>query len=360
MKNRLLIVEDDAIARDGLKLTLEIEGYDILTAMNGKQAIELLEKSRFDLVLSDIVMSEMTGIDLLLQIKKRWPETIVILITGFGSLDSVIQALRLGAYDYLLKPCSDDELKIRIRRGLERRRMGQLIKEKNRQDAVFELVVGLADTLNNLLAGISGNHEMLSTYFVQDKDPDVVESFRNASQCINKAARIVDNLCMTVSLFKRNEIRPFDLNEAFLSVKMQFDADNLDLHIPDKLPWINGGERLAITFINLAQNALDAMPPNQKVKISARIDPTGEFVEVIFEDTGVGIEPDALTKVFIPFFTTKPTGHAGLGLWMAYQTVTFFGGSINISSLVNQGTIVTVRLPIYREEARHFTSIYPA
>jgi len=348
MKEKILIVEDDSIALEGMRLSLEIEGYDVLAVNNAKKALEILSKERFDLILSDIVMDEISGIDLLLHVKKKWPEIIVILITGYGSLDTVIQALRLGAYDYLLKPCSDEELKIRIKRGLERKHLGQIVKEKTRQDAVFEVVAGLADTLNNLLAGISGNHEMLRTYFSDDKDPVVIESFRNASVCINKSARIVDNLCTTVSLFKKDEMRPYDLQDAFLGIKMQFDIDQLEFHVPNKLPWIYGSDRLTNAFTNIIQNALDASTNGQKVKISAQIDTSGEYVEIIFEDKGCGIGKDMLQKVFLPFFTGKNGERAGLGLWITYQTISYYKGTINISSVENEGTTVTVRLPIFR------------
>jgi len=348
MKEKILIVEDNSIAREGMRLLLEVEGYDISTAHNGEKALELLSINSYDLILSDIVMPEISGIDLLLTVKKEWPEIIVILITAFGAMDTAIQALRLGAYDYILKPCGDEELKIRIKRGLERKQLGQIVKEKNRQDAVFEVVAGLADTLNNLLAGISGNHEMLRTYFSNDKDTTVIESFQNASICINKSARIVENLCTTVSLFKKDEFRPYDLQDAFLGIKMQFDVERFEFHVPNKLPWVFGGERLINAFTNIIQNALEATREEDKIKIIARIDSTGEFVEIVFVDHGYGIEPGALTKVFLPFFTVKNGDRAGLGLWVAYQTVTYFKGIINIASEENIGTTVTVYLPIYR------------
>lgn len=348
MKAKILIVEDDSIALEGMELSLKAEGYDVLAVQNGMQALEILSTQRFDLILSDIVMDEISGIDLLLEVKKKWSETIVILITGYGSLDTVIQALRLGAYDYILKPCGDEELKIRIKRGLERKHMGQIVKEKMRQDAVFEIIAGLAEKLNNLLAGISGNHEMIQTYFSTDKHPDVIQSFRNASSCINKSARIVDNLSMTVSLFKNDEFRPFDLHEAFINVKMQFDLARLNFHVPPKLPWVYGSEILANAFTHIVQNAFDAITGEEKVEISANIDVSGEFVEIIFKDNGCGIEPDKLKKVFLPFFSTKDDDRSGLGLWMAYQIITYFKGLINITSLKDQGTTVIVRLPIYR------------
>jgi DNA-binding response OmpR family regulator len=348
MKEHILIVEDDAIALEGMKLSLELEGFQVKAVDSGKRALKILTTQNFDLILSDIVMEETSGIDLLLEVKHRWPETIVILITGFGSLDTVIQALRLGAYDYLLKPCSDEELKIRIKRGLERKRMGQIVKEKNRQDAVFHVVEGLAEKLNNLLAGISGNHEILRTYFSDDKDPDVLNSFHNASVCINKSARIVDSLCTTVTLFKKTDVRAYDLHEAFLGVKMQFDVDRLLFEIPEKLPYVIGNDRLTAAFSNIIQNSLEATQNGDKVNISSRIDPTGEFVEILFEDQGCGIAPEMLSKVFLPFYSGKSEEQAGLGLWVAYQTVTYFNGTIDISSTRDSGTVVSVRLPIYR------------
>lgn len=349
MKEHILIVEDDMIALEGMKLSLEMEGYLVTAVDSGRQALTILSRQQFDLILSDIVMEEVSGIDLLLEVKNKWPETIVILITGFGALDTVVQALRLGAYDYLLKPCSDEELKIRIKRGLERKRMGQIVKEKNRQDAVFNVVEGLAEKLNNLLAGISGNHEMLQTYFLNDKDPDVLQSFLNASLCINKSARIVDNLCATVGLFKRNGTNAYDLHEVFLGVKMQFDTERLQFRVPEKLPYVIGSDRLTTAFANIIQNSLDASRNGDKVQIGSRIDPGGEFVEVTFVDQGCGISPENLNNVFLPFFSGKSDDHAGLGLWVAYQTITYFNGSIDIASSKDGGTVVTVRLPIFRQ-----------
>lgn len=348
MKDQILIVEDDSIAREGMRLSLEVEGYQVLTAESGREALDLLAEKKIDLILSDIVMDELTGIDLLLKVKKKWPEIIVILITGYGSLDTVIQALRWGAYDYLLKPCSDEELKIRIKRGLERKHMGKIVKEKNRQDAVFEVVAGLADTLNNLLAGISGNHEIIRTFFTDNKEPELQQSFQNATSCINKSARIVDNLCTTVSLFGQNEMRPYDLHEAFLGVKMQTDLDRLDFQVPNKLPFVFGGDQLINAFSNIVQNAIDASADNLKVKITASVDISAEFVEIVFEDNGCGIKPHNLPKVFLPFYTTKDGERVGLGLWMAYQIVTYFKGTIDLTSAPGQGTTVIVRLPIFR------------
>lgn len=348
MKDQILIVEDDSISREGMRLSLEVEGYQVFTTESGQEALEVLNDKKIDLILSDIVMDELSGIDLLLKVKKKWPEIIVILITGYGSLDTVIQALRLGAYDYLLKPCSDEELKIRIKRGLERKHMGKIVKEKSRQDAVFEVVAGLADTLNNLLAGISGNHEIIGTFYIDNRDPELLESFRNASNCINKSARIVDNLCTTVSLFGQTEIGSYDLHEAFLGVKMQFDLDRFDFRLPNKLPWVLGGEQLVNAFSNIVQNSIDAISEDQSVKISASVDVSAEFVEIIFEDKGCGINPKVLPKVFLPFFSVKDGERVGLGLWMAYQIITYYRGTIDITSSEGNGTTVIVRLPIFR------------
>ena len=358
MKEKILIVEDDTIALEGLKLSLENEGYHILALNSGKRALEMLTNEAFDLVLSDIVMADVSGLDLLLHIKKKYPETIVILITGYGSLDIVIEALRQGAYDYLLKPCSDEELKIRIKRGLEKRRMGQIIKEKNRQEALIEFVGGFANTLNNLVAGISSNYEMLSTYIDNDECPEIQEIFQNVALYINQSARILDKLSSATNLFSNSEIAPFELENAFLNIKTLFAQDVIDLNVPSKLPWVYGNNQLSTAFINIIQNSIEASQKGQKVKISVSIDRTGEFVELVFEDNGCGIASDDLSKVFIPFYTTKNSTNAGLGLWVAYQTITYYKGTINITSEKGIGTTVSIRLPIYRKQESIQTPFY--
>ena len=123
MAESILIVDDEDIIRESLSFVLTKEGYDVKEAPNGKAAIEMLKTSDFDLVLTDLEMPEMKGIELLEHVAHTHPETLVMIITAYGSIDTAIAALRKGAMDYILKPVEFDELLVKVRRLLASRRL---------------------------------------------------------------------------------------------------------------------------------------------------------------------------------------------------------------------------------------------
>ncbi|MFH1991122.1 MAG: response regulator [Pseudomonadota bacterium] len=127
-KYKILLVDDDPFILQSIAVALEQEGYHVATAANGKQAIELIEEKKFDLVLTDLVMDPVDGIGVLRKAKEEDPDTIVIILTGFGDLLSAIEALRLDADDYLLKPCEPEELSFRISSCLEKLELKRKIR----------------------------------------------------------------------------------------------------------------------------------------------------------------------------------------------------------------------------------------
>lgn len=118
---KILIVDDEQNILLYLSEALEDEGYTITTKASGKEAINVLENEEFDLVLVDLKLRDVDGLEIMRASKKRWPDTVVIMLTGHGSLESAIEAIKHGAFDYLLKPSSIHDLKNSIRRGLEKR-----------------------------------------------------------------------------------------------------------------------------------------------------------------------------------------------------------------------------------------------
>ena len=137
-QSRVLVVDDDQFALQSIAKALEGESYGMVTATSGSEALDLLKQGSFDLVLTDLKMPEVDGLEVLRQVGEIAPQAVVLILTGYASLESAIEALRGGAYDYLVKPCSEDELKLKIGRGLERAR---LIEERQRaEDALRELL----------------------------------------------------------------------------------------------------------------------------------------------------------------------------------------------------------------------------
>ena len=107
---KVLVIDDEAIVRISSKRTLVPEGFEVKLADSGKAGIEILEKESFDVILLDLKMPDMGGIEVLEIIMERWPETKVIIVTGFSTVDTAVEALRLGAFNHIEKPFTPDSL----------------------------------------------------------------------------------------------------------------------------------------------------------------------------------------------------------------------------------------------------------
>lgn len=145
MADSILIVDDEEIIRESLSFILTKEGYRIREAANGRIALEILREDSIDLVLTDLEMPEMKGIELLEQVTRYSPETLVVIITAYGSIDTAIAALRKGAVDYILKPVEFDELLVKVERLLASRKLNQenkLLRGEVNRAYDFENIVG--------------------------------------------------------------------------------------------------------------------------------------------------------------------------------------------------------------------------
>lgn len=162
MPDRILVVDDEKIIRESIGFILKKEGFSVTEAPNGKAAYDRLCTESFDLVISDIEMPEMKGIELLDLTMHLSPQTIVVIITAYGSLDTAIAALRKGASDYILKPIEFDELVPKIKRLLELRRSAmevQYLRRELHRDYDFSKLVGKSDEMKavfNIIQKVAG------------------------------------------------------------------------------------------------------------------------------------------------------------------------------------------------------------
>ena len=118
-KSRLLVVDDDESLRWVTKVQLEQSGYAVDAAPDGREALELLQQNGADLVITDLMMPGMSGLDLLKEIRSEYPDLAVIVVTAFGTVETAVEAMKAGAYDYITKPVNIDELKLIVGRALE-------------------------------------------------------------------------------------------------------------------------------------------------------------------------------------------------------------------------------------------------
>lgn len=206
----ILVVDDEPTAREGLELTLEAEGYQVHQAVSAPQALEFLKGSRVDLIITDLKMPGMSGLDLLAEVRRTWPELDVIIITGFASIDTAISAMKLGAFDYLTKPFNLDVVRQAVRRALEKRRLvaenldlkrelsrigglDQIVGESQEMLAVFDLIRQVApSTATVLVSGESGTGKELVARAIHYASPRASRRFLSLN-CAALAENLLDN-----------------------------------------------------------------------------------------------------------------------------------------------------------------------
>ena len=153
MKIRILVVDDELSMREFLSILLEREGYNVTVAASAQEALRIMESALFDLVLSDVNMPGLSGIELLASIKEKAPETAVLMLTAFSAADQAVEAMKLGAYDYVCKPFKNEEIKQLIRNALEKqglRRENSLLKEDASERDSFCGIIGKSRKMREL------------------------------------------------------------------------------------------------------------------------------------------------------------------------------------------------------------------
>ena len=166
---RVLVVDDERSMRDLLAIMLHQEGHEVVLAEGGAQAIDALKRQTCDLVITDLRMREVDGLAVLRAAKEHSPETVVLVITAFASTETAVEAMKLGAYDYITKPFKMDEIKLTIANALERKRLqdeNQALKRQLRRDRNFESFVGRSRQMVEILETIRKTADSLSTVLV--------------------------------------------------------------------------------------------------------------------------------------------------------------------------------------------------
>ena len=166
---RVLVVDDERSMRDLLAITLKQAGHDVALAEGGAQAIDSLKRESFDLVITDLRMREVDGLAVLRAAKEHSPQTVVLVITAFASTETAVEAMKLGAYDYVTKPFKMDEVKLIIANALERKRLqdeNQALKRQLRRERGFETFVGRSPQMLEIFETIRKAADSLSTVLV--------------------------------------------------------------------------------------------------------------------------------------------------------------------------------------------------
>jgi len=373
-ETRLLLVDDETHFRSPLKKRLQKRGFTVFEAGNGDECQALMEKEPVDVVVLDVKMPGMSGIEVLAWIREHFVKTEVILLTGHASAADGVEGIKRGAFDYLTKPVEFDHLVQKINQALEKRRreeekkheaefkarMEQQMVATERLASLGTLSTGIAHEIDNPLAIIKECAEYMRLLIGKTDAPAMPrkKDFENAigkiETAIDRARRITHQLLGFVrqpeTVFAETDLK------VLISETVEFvnkEAQNKKVEVSQDVENAKGiiwSDPYAIrqVLINLITNALAAVASGGKITVSVR--ETDAFAEISVADNGTGIPKENLEKIFEPFFTTKPPGKGtGLGLYVTSGIVGRIGGRIDVSSRVGRGTIFQVTLPRTRE-----------
>jgi signal transduction histidine kinase len=370
---RLLVVDDEESLRITTGAILEKEGYIVDTAASGDEAIALLQKLDYDLVLTDLHMENGDGLSVLSQIRRQAPLTISVVLTGFASVESAIAALQEGAYDYLVKPCDIDAMRHTIRRGVDHRRL-MLAEQKARMDLeqlnrdlenrIDERTAQLTQANADLAEANRAKDVFLATLSHELRTPltpvvgwikllrsgsldetSVSQAFDAIERNAWLQSRLIDDLLDTSRIATgKLHFEPVatDLNgavKAALETVKEAAANrqielSADLH-PTSLVVMGEPVRLQQIVWNLVSNAIKFTEPEGKVTVTTRLERESAILEV--QDSGIGIDPDFLPHVFDRFrqadgSTSRMHGGLGLGLAIAHALTKMHGGKLAAES----------------------------
>lgn len=353
----ILVVDDEAVIRELCAKALK--GYRILQAADGREALKVLDRNPVDVILTDVMMPNLSGLELLKAVKDHSPNQAVIVMTGYADKETILRALKADADDFISKPINLLQLKTTIDKVLEKTALKEELVHLKHMDRLKTDFLGLVShKLKTPTTSISLFIQNLARDLEDNPDPD----FRRTLEMIIEESQyltylIKDLLFYSEVLLKDEAPRPveIDIREMAASVagtlQDAFAKKGLTLEIDlrENYPKIRlDREHIFFALRALVENALKFSPPGAKVCLRAEVREDAVAVEV--EDNGPGIPRDELPKVFEKFYQVDPenTGQVrgfGLGLFYARQFVQNHGGRIILQSEAGAGTTATLVLP---------------
>ncbi len=395
----MLIVDDEEGPRQSLRIVFKGD-YDLHLASDGESAIAIARQHKIDVAILDICMVGMSGIALLEQLKAADPEIEVIMLTAFETLETVRQALRLGACDYLNKPFDIATIRNAVAVAMERRTLSsevrsnaEKLQELQNEIQKHAMEEEIMRTRGEIFAGVI--HEISSPLTV------ISALIQSLDQRINQVAKIEGDdlemmkdrlkritrqvsLCIEISRRHLTSLRQGhpDSQPAWLNHVLADLGELLRVHpasknsqlvvvpLTDDAQVLMNGTDLVQLLLNLVINAFQSSPQQHRVEVRGQamnhplkledfqdgpqdlfLNRDGfanrtPFLALAVEDNGGGIAPEVLPRIFEPYFTTHQKGQGtGLGLTIVRRFVQQAHGAIHVHTQVGQGTIFTIYLP---------------
>ena len=381
---KLLVIDDEPAILDMLELSLSSEGYEVLTAENGLKGIELFQEQGPKLVLTDVKMPGIDGIEVLKRIKAIDQETEVIVITGHGDMETAIAALQHQASDFITKPIRDEILMVSLERAQKRLAMSEQLKaytvnleremeecrldlleaqeeliKAERRATIGETVAALAHCVKNILTGLGGGMYMVQTGMARKNGGMLEDGWAMFQRNMEKISDLILDLLGYSSerIPQRTICQP---NRIVLETVefLRNKAEEHDIKLNTVLdPSVQDAyldrDSIHKVLYNLISNAVDAciydtatskawgVTVKTKLETDAH---SGETIVFEVSDNGCGMTDEVKAQLFHRFFTTKAGQGIGLDLLVTQKTIQEHGGEISVESKAGEGTTFSVRL----------------
>jgi two-component system sensor histidine kinase/response regulator len=359
-KATILVIDDEEAMRDSCFQVLSKDGYTAETADNGNTGLQKIREVKPDLVLVDLKMPGMGGMELLEKIREIDPTIISVVITGYATIESAVEAMKRNAYDFLPKPFTPDQLRIVIQRGLERRRLvEESVRFRREKEMMRENFVTLVShQLRSPLASVKQYFKVIHEGFagqVTDKQKEMIEK---AEEYIDRLLRLINDWLDLSRVEAGRIVETFEpvflgsvLSETLETLIPQAEAKKviIELNVDEYLPPVNGDPKcLKEAFLNIVSNAIKYNREGGKVII--RVEKKDDGLGVEISDTGIGISQENLPFIFDEFFRVKTRqtqyiNGTGLGLAIAKRIIDAHNGCIKVTSEPDRGTTFSILLP---------------
>lgn len=382
MSAKLLIADDEIGIRTALELLLEEEGYSITTVPDGKKAIELIRGEEFDLVISDVRMPGASGLEILEEIRRMTGGPDLIIMTAYGSIETAIQALKNGARDFLIKPFSNDLLKMTIQRALQIRDISEECKKLRELERMKkEFITMIAHELRTPLTAIKGYLKLVLSGMSGELKSNQKEFLgvvhQNAERLQNIINKMIDMGQLETADFSLQTMAANTLNVIWESIsELQHTYEKKQLQLEVNLsaslkPILVDPNRMKQVVNALLDNAVLFSSPNKRIWLSVQkwsgvsaveaderpssyVDFSTlediDYLEISIKDEGPGIPEDKLSRIFEKFYQiddlyVRQVGGVGVGLSLCKKLVEIMGGKIWVKSNFGQGCEFTFILP---------------
>lgn len=386
MKQRILVVDDDELVRTGLASDLRGEGFAVTTAAGGEAALAMLQKEEVDLVLCDLVLGDMDGIEVLRRIKSKWPETAVVMITGHASIRNALDALRGGASDYIAKPADPEEVAHRLRTVLDaehlrrslaaeraraearRRETQDLLIRSERMASLATLASGAADDLMRLTKPIHEHLAVLRESLPADHPGQaslqaIGDACGRASAVLNDLKIIGSGITYEKALLSCNAvIERYLKSEEFRRLAHSLPKGKVDTRLDPMVAPVRGSERAIENCVgHLIAFAMERVAGGGLVQIGTRMErlehavgrygsgAPGEYVVVFVRETGPALSSEDLERLIEPFYASSSMGRrfvSGLGMTLVHRIVSDHGGFLDAQVERGQGNVYSIYLPL--------------